>query len=337
MGALGSGCNDNPTTPTGPGPTITCPASASAGSADGRPVPVTFAAPTTSGGTPPLTTSCAPASGSLFPVGSTTVTCSTKDADQRGASCSFSVSVTTTPRISATRFLAFGDSLTAGVLATGCPSSVVYCPQPTLTGHSGPPLLTFADWQRDLQMLRADLDASSASYPLVLSSLLKARYTAQDLTMVNEGLPGETATEGARRLPGALTQHMTEVLLLQEGVNDLHGGQAAAIPGIVSALQSMIRQARGRGARVFLATLLPERGCSCRSYDYADGKNDIAPANEQIRAVAAAEGAELVDLYPAFSGETTTLLGLDGLHPNEAGYSRMAELFFAAITQRLEE
>jgi lysophospholipase L1-like esterase len=213
----------------------------------------------------------------------------------------------------------------------------VYCPAPTLTGGTWPPLLTFADRQRDLALLRADLDASSSSYPLALRMLLQARYTAQELSVVNEGLPGETATDGAARLPGALSQHVPEVLLLQEGINELHGGHAASIPGIVNALQSMIRQARGRGVRVFVATLLPERGCSCRSYDYADGKDDIVPANDQIRAMAAAEGADLVDLHPPFSGETTTLLGLDGLHPNEAGYSRMAELFFEAIRQKLEE
>jgi lysophospholipase L1-like esterase len=44
----------------------------------------------------------------------------------------------------------------------------------------------------------------------------------------------------------------------------------------------------------------------------------------------------LVELYTAFQGQESTLLGLDGLHPNEAGYQRMAELFFEAIRQKLE-
>ena len=35
--------------------------------------------------------------------------------------------------------------------------------------------------------------------------------------------------------------------------------------------------------------------------------------------------------------EAATLIGSDGLHPTEAGYRRIAELFFAAISEKLEE
>ena len=52
--------------------------------------------------------------------------------------------------------------------------------------------------------------------------------------------------------------------------------------------------------------------------------------------MALAEGAELVDLYQAFDGHVDTLIGGDGLHPNEAGYQKMAETFFTAIRGRLE-
>jgi len=63
----------------------------------------------------------------------------------------------------------------------------------------------------------------------------------------------------------------------------------------------------------------------------------VAAANTQIRALAAAEGVILVDLYPAFAGSTDTLIGPDGLHPSEAGYQKMADTFYAAVTQRLEQ
>jgi hypothetical protein len=67
-----------------------------------------------------------------------------------------------------------------------------------------------------------------------------------------------------------------------------------------------------------------------------DGIVDVVPANAQIRTMAASEGAILVDLYPIFDGQTSTLLGLDGLHPNEAGYAKMAETFYNAIRDNLE-
>jgi lysophospholipase L1-like esterase len=44
----------------------------------------------------------------------------------------------------------------------------------------------------------------------------------------------------------------------------------------------------------------------------------------------------LVDLYQVFDGQTDSLLGPDGLHPNDAGYHKMAETFFTAIRDRLE-
>ena len=60
------------------------------------------------------------------------------------------------------------------------------------------------------------------------------------------------------------------------------------------------------------------------------------PINDLIRGMAAAEGAVLVDLYQAFDGQIDTLIGADGLHPNEAGYQQMAETFFTAVRARLE-
>ena len=100
--------------------------------------------------------------------------------------------------------------------------------------------------------------------------------------------------------------------------------------------EGMIRDAQSRRIRVFVGTLLPEDRCGCRAFDFVDGRDDIAAANAQIRGVAASEGAVLVDLYPGFAGQTAALLTFDGLHPNETGYSRMAEIFFGAIRQQLE-
>lgn len=86
--------------------------------------------------------------------------------------------------------------------------------------------------------------------------------------------------------------------------------------------------ARQSGAMVLLATILPERQGACRAYDYQDGIDDISPANMQIRTLASSEGAVLVDLHRQFVPNTSTWLGLDGLHPNETGYAAMAQAFF---------
>jgi hypothetical protein len=78
-------------------PTITCPANVTAVSAVACPpttsTVVTYPAPTASDNCPGVTTACNPASGSTFPMGTTTVTCTATDAAGSTATCSFSVSV----------------------------------------------------------------------------------------------------------------------------------------------------------------------------------------------------------------------------------------------------
>src|SRR6185436_16391011 len=136
------------------------------------------------------------------------------------------------------------------------------------------------------------------------------------------GIPGESITTGQARLAGALSRDNPEVVLLFEGINDLNGARDAAIPAVV----------KGRGMAPFVATFLPQRRGAQRAF----AVNTIVPANEQVRAMVAAEGAVLVDLYPVFDGHVDTLLGPDGLHPTEAGYQKMAETFFATVRERLE-
>src|SRR4051812_28217867 len=119
--AVVSACG-GPSTPTPPvtdpfpeGPQAVCPASPGTfTSRDGLATPVTYGTPTTTGGAPPVVINCTPQSGSAFPIGTNTVVCTATDARQRTNSCSFTITVLTPPKISLTRFAAFGDSITWG-------------------------------------------------------------------------------------------------------------------------------------------------------------------------------------------------------------------------------
>lgn len=320
LGALLAVACGGPSAPSGPALTIACPASLTVPSPTGSAVTVDYGAPTVTGGTTPVTTSCTLPSGSSFPVGSTPVTCTASDAHQRVAACSFTVSVSASSRLSATRFLAFGDSITEGVLEHPCRFA-----KPA----------TLAEFFDDLRSLSAAVD-NPGSYPSVLQSLLISRYTAQSPFVTNEGLGGEFVTEARSRLSGVLAIHAPQVLLLQEGVNDVNAfaptkGQSA-IAGIVADLRTLVRDAQSRGVQVLVGTLLPQRPGACRAF----APEFIVPANNQIRTMAVAEGAVVVDLYQAFDGQLATLLGADGLHPNAAGYEKMAQTFFDTIRQTLE-
>ena len=327
---LTAGCSDTGTGPSVPPVSVSCPASASATSQDGRAVAVSFAAPVASGGQAPLTTTCAPESGTLFTLGQTLVRCTSRDVARRSAECAFSVTVERPPQLRLTSFLAFGDSITAGVLAQSCPvGGGVNCSVTTPTFDSFP----FGD---DLRWLYPRIGEESVSaYPRQLAALLGARYPGQSLTMSNQGFPGEFVEDGRDRLPQTLTANRPQVLLLQEGANDLNQ-RNPTVAGMVDDMRTMIRDARGRGIDVFVGTALPQRPNACRGYDFCDGTAHAPIYNNQLRSMITAEGAVLVDLYPLFDGRTSTLLGLDGLHPNDAGYKVMADAFFNAIRQRLE-
>ena len=80
--------------------------------------------------------------------------------------------------------------------------------------------------------------------------MLAQRYPAQnlDIKVINDGSQGETAVDGAGRLDSDLSLYRPDVLLLQEGVNDIdHTGSASSIPPAIDALRTMIRDAKGRG------------------------------------------------------------------------------------------
>jgi subtilisin-like proprotein convertase family protein len=78
-------------------PTITCPANVTAVAALTCPATVStvveFPPPTASDNCPGVTVQCTPPSGSVFPVGTTTVTCTATDASGNTATCSFTISV----------------------------------------------------------------------------------------------------------------------------------------------------------------------------------------------------------------------------------------------------
>jgi lysophospholipase L1-like esterase len=303
--AVAAGCG-SPVRPTPiDPPRISCPASATEQVA-AAPAIVTYQPPTVIGGATPVTTTCSPTSGSSLPAGSTPVSCTATDAQTRTASCTFSITVMvmSTPRIAATRYVAFGDSITEG--------------KPGPAGYHADPRFPFPD-----------------AYAKVLYDLLTQRYTAQTIEMYDEGIGGEKVhgvapNDGVTRLPGVLNADTPQVLLLQEGVNDLITGDSIA--NVVGGLSTMVRTAQSRGILVFLATLLPQRPGGSRT-----GHIDrIAPANDAIRALAASEGAILVDVYQAFGGSPDPWIDADGLHPTVEGYRKMGETFFAAIKSRLE-
>ena len=210
-------------------------------------------------------------------------------------------------RISRTRFLAFGDSFTAGEVTNPA------------TGTSG--------------SITKLIVVPTASYPTVLQSQLRTTYTNQASTIgvTNAGEPNERILDGAQRFPGTYDATRPEVVLLMEGVNGLPGVGPDISTGV---MRIMVQHAKAGGSRVFVGSMIPQVPGRPRANTPT---SELLAYNATLRLMSQQEGVVFVDLYNAMLADATTLIGSDGLHPTEAGYRRIAELFFAAIRNDLEE
>ncbi len=300
-----AGCDkSSPTAPSpvvrveGPGflTQLSCPADVTLTS-DNGPMVVTFSQPTLSDETEVTKSSCDPASGSVFPFGVSQVICSVTDAETVATSCAFSVMVLPPGMLGETKFVAFGDSITKGVLG-----------------------LTFMD-----------LVNPENSYPTQLEYMLRDMYPDQTITMVNAGRGGETSSEGRSRISQVLSKHNPGVLMVLEGINNL---LVIGAPQAAQDLRSIAQRGKARGAEVLLATLTP---IGDKKEKKRPGLRDtVRDLNREIRQIARQLGiGPAVDLFQAFEGNPS-LLGDDGVHPTVEGYYVMAEEFFHAIVSRVE-
>ena len=201
-------------------------------------------------------------------------------------------------RMARTRLLAFGDSITAGVTA----------PPLTHALNTGIP----------------------QSYPFKLEALLTASYPDQFFSVVNAGKPGEPAEDAVLRLPGLLQAESPEMVILLHGLNDITFFGQGSVSRTLGHVETLVRQAKSGGAQVMLCTQLPQRAEGVRAAD----PRVLASFNDGIRQLALREGVFLIDLSRDFGD--LGLIGIDGVHPTEAGYDRMAEMLLHALRSRFE-
>jgi lysophospholipase L1-like esterase len=291
-----AGCGGNPVDPSPPTLALSCPASITVEATQPGGATATFEQPAARDGRPPYRIDCAPGSGSDFPSGETRVNCTATDSEQTQAACSFNVIVGISQRLAKIRFLSFGDSITGGTVS---------------------PALTFLD--------------NPDSYPYKLEHLLRGRYPAQEIVVLNRGVGGERLQQGAARLPGVLDADRPEVLLLFEGIISVR-----QIPTATNAqhLRTMVSAARQRGIDVMMATVMPV-GAGLEAKE--PGINAaVVRLNVEIRKLAQEFAlGEPVDLYALFQA-SPQLIGRDNLHPTQEGFTRIAEKFNEAVIARYD-
>lgn len=215
------------------------------------------------------------------------------------------------PTLGITKILAFGDSMTEGT--TSAPVTAL--------------------------LFRLDAGLTR-SYPFKLQTLSTGRYTNQTIQIWNAGRAGNEAINDRGRFSTVIGDAKPELVLLLEGANDLNApfaageGINARIAATVSALEDMIRDAGFRGIPVMIATLPPQRPGGPK----AGAATFLSRFNDAVKSMAAKRAAEqkiaVVDVYAQLP---LAEIGQDGLHPTEAGYQHMAEIWLAAIKTAYEK
>lgn len=142
-------------------------------------------------------------------------------------------------------------------------------------------------------------------------------------TVINAGIPGELSEQGLRRLDPLLLKYKPDLLLLCHGGNDILKKTSDTL--LRSNLEAMIRLARSRNIDVIVIAVPQFSLLYLAPHPVYD---------------------EIADLYglPVESDILSDLLGdnrtkSDQIHPNNAGYEKMAEAVEKLIRKsyRLEE
>jgi lysophospholipase L1-like esterase len=163
----------------------------------------------------------------------------------------------------------------------------------------------------------------------------KLRKHFRQGSVVNQGIGGTRSTHGSARLPRSLADIQPAYTLILYGTNDWNEPECRSdFPCFtIEALRTMIHQAKSRRSLPVIATITPVN----TGYDERtppERNKWVSDMNDLIRPMAKEEGALLVDMYAAFMAvpDFHTLF-FDHVHPNEDGYTIMANEWFKAISR----
>jgi lysophospholipase L1-like esterase len=149
--------------------------------------------------------------------------------------------------------------------------------------------------------------------------------------VINQGINAERSDVIAGRFEEDVIAKKPAVVVIIAGVNDVYQGRPAQ--HVKDQLVAMYKRAHDAGIRVVAGTIIPYNTAT------ADQNARMRDINDWIRSQARADpGVIFVDTRAAVAapGEPDKLVSSpDGLHPDAAGYRKMADAIAPAITQAL--
>ena len=148
-----------------------------------------------------------------------------------------------------------------------------------------------------------------------------------DWEVINQGINGQRSDQIRARFEKDVVAKKPAVVVIIAGVNDVYQGRG--VEHVKTELAAMYNRAKDVGIKVIAGSIIP--------YDTAtaDQNARMHAINDWIRAQAAADAnVHFVDTRAAVAASDNPdrlVSSRDGLHPDAAGYRRMAEAIAAAI------
>ena len=152
--------------------------------------------------------------------------------------------------------------------------------------------------------------SSFHDYPSMLAGLTERE-------VINEGVPGEVSGDGLKRLPALLDEYQPELLILIHGGNDM----LRKIPSeqTIVNLSKMIDEAKSRNIAVVMLGVPQPNLFGLSSADFYQ----TIAENQRILAD--------FDTLPDILADNG--MKSDMIHPNDAGYQRMADNIFKLLRE----
>ena len=176
-----------------------------------------------------------------------------------------------------------------------------------------------------------DGSSDGNGYLSVLQDELAKQWGGQPI-MVNEGIEGTDSNEGAARAGYTVAQRRPAYTLIHYGTNDWNACGTQVPCFTIDSLRTIVQSVKGGQSLPVLATIIPANPAFPDKVP--PQRNEwVHQIDALIRDLAVQEHVTLADMEKAFLAQPSLPpLFSDHVHPNDAGYQIMADVWLAAIT-----
>ena len=155
-----------------------------------------------------------------------------------------------------------------------------------------------------------------------MKEMIRDRYPNSTMTLINRGVPGDTAQGGVNRIQDEVLRHHPDCTLIQFGLNDAFAGYSPE--QYREHIETMIRRIReNETSEIVLVTSVCLDGD--RDNAFIDKFYNQVEAVSQLYRLPVARVHDYWKKKIAEGVIFDSLVQFDGVHPNTIGYKLMAE------------